>query len=72
MRATLQQIGNQVGLVIPKEFNLKVGQVVELTKMSQSLVLTPVEDGLFDDESDWEGFRDSVSDEDDEWDQLGE
>ncbi|KRO10872.1 hypothetical protein IV64_GL002563 [Lactiplantibacillus xiangfangensis] len=46
------------------------GDEYKIVKLGDTLVMTPLRNNLFDNETDWTGFRDSVSQEDNEWDEI--
>jgi len=70
METTIRKIGNSVGAIIPKELNAAAGDKYKIVKIGDTLVMTPVRDNLFANKSDWIGFRDSVSQEDRDWDEA--
>lgn len=70
METTIRKIGNSVGAIIPSELNAKAGDKYKIVKINDTFVLTPIQDDLFANQSDWVGFRDSISKEDDEWDEA--
>lgn len=72
METTIRKIGNSVGAIIPSELNAKPGDKYKIVKINDTFVMTPVRDNLFADPSDWAGFRDSISKEDDEWDEAND
>lgn len=68
METTIRKIGNSVGAIIPSELNAVVGDKYKIIKFGDTFVMTPLKDDLFSNEKDWIGFRDSITDEDREWD----
>lgn len=68
METTIRKIGHSVGVIIPSELNAEVGDKYKIVKIDDTFVLTPLRDQLFANETDWVGFRDSISKEDREWD----
>lgn len=72
METTIRKLGNSVGAIIPKELHAKVGEKYKILKIGDTFVLTPIRTDLFANEADWQGFRDSITDEDREWDEAEE
>ncbi|MCT4456211.1 antitoxin MazE [Lactiplantibacillus paraplantarum] len=70
METTIRKIGNAVGIIIPRELNAKVGDKCKITKLGETIVMSPVRTDLFAHVADWKGFRDCISTEDQEWDQV--
>ena len=70
METTIRKIGNSVGAIIPRELNAKAGDKFKIIKIGETFVMTPVRTDLFAHPADWKGFRDSISTEDQEWDQV--
>ncbi len=70
MEVKIRQIGHDVGVVLPAALGLTVGDRYELHQMDDTLVLTPVHQGLFANPADWVGFRNHISQEDWEWDRF--
>lgn len=78
MRATIRQIGNSKGVIIPASFLAETGLQgeVEMSLVDRSIVITPVDKelrkGWFDgyhasnDEDAWDGFV-ALPSEEDEW-----
>jgi len=78
MRATIRQIGNSKGLIIPASFLAEAGlqNEVEMSLDNHSIIITPVKkelrkgwfDGydVADDEDAWNGFV-ALPGEEDEW-----
>jgi len=69
METTIRKIGNSVGAIIPRELNAEAGDKYKIVKIGDSFVLTPLRNDLFANESEWKGFRNSISSEDREWDE---
>lgn len=72
METTIRKIGNSVGAIIPSELNAKAGDKYRIVKINDAFVMTPVQADLFANQADWVGFRDSISKEDDEWDEAND
>lgn len=70
METTIRKIGNSVGAIIPRELNAEAGDKYKIVKIGETFVMTPIRTDLFAHEDDWKGFRDSVSTEDQEWDEV--
>ncbi|WP_048000737.1 Programmed cell death antitoxin MazE [Lactiplantibacillus herbarum] len=70
METTIRKIGNSVGAIIPSALKAEAGDKYKIVKIGDTFVMTPLRDNLFAKESDWVGFRDSVSEEDREWDEV--
>ena len=68
METTVQRIGNSVGVIIPSALQLQAGEHYEVVKIADTIVLTPVKTDLFANPAAWSGFRESVSQEDNQWD----
>ena len=78
MRATIRQIGNSKGVIIPASFIAEAGLhgEVEMSLESHSIIITPVKKELrknwfdnydvADDEDAWNGFI-ALPEEEDEW-----
>jgi antitoxin MazE len=78
MRATVRQIGNSKGVIIPASFLVEAGlqNEVEMSLDNRSIIITPVKKELrkgwfdgysaADDENVWEGFV-ALPGEEDEW-----
>ncbi|EAC5363516.1 antitoxin MazE, partial [Listeria monocytogenes] len=48
----------------------KVGETFTILKVGDTYVLKPKKEDIFKNEKDWEGFRESVTSEDSEWDSM--
>ncbi|EAC9982142.1 antitoxin MazE, partial [Listeria monocytogenes] len=64
------KIGNSVGTIFPKDISPKVGETFTILKVGDTYVLKPKKEDIFKNEKDWEGFRESVTSEDSEWDSM--
>ncbi|BAN73471.1 MULTISPECIES: AbrB/MazE/SpoVT family DNA-binding domain-containing protein [Lacticaseibacillus] len=69
METTIRKFGDSIGVIIPKEFQARVGEKYQIHKIADTFVLTPVHKDLFADETKWYGFRDSITERDREWDE---
>lgn len=70
METTIRKIGNSVGAIMPAELHAKPGDKYEIIKYGDTFVMTPNRDHLFSNDADWKDFRESISKEDDEWDEV--
>lgn len=70
MEVKIRQMGHDVGVVLPAALGLTVGDRYERHQMDDTLALTPVHQELFANPTDWIGFRDSIFEEDREWDRF--
>lgn len=70
METIARKIGNSVGAIFPKDISPEVGEAFTILKIGDAYVLKPKKTDIFKNDSDWEGFRDSVSLEDIEWDSM--
>ncbi|EAC9512830.1 antitoxin MazE, partial [Listeria monocytogenes] len=66
----VRKIGNSVGTIFPKDISPKVGETFTILKVGDTYVLKPKKEDIFKNEKDWEGFRESVTSEDSEWDSM--
>jgi len=70
MRTTTRHIGNSVGAIFPSEMKVKSNQSYEIYKVGEAIVMVPNKDDLFKNPEEWKGFRESLTKEDDDWDQM--
>ncbi|EAG2945782.1 antitoxin MazE, partial [Listeria monocytogenes] len=56
--------------IFPKDISPKVGETFTILKVGDTYVLKPKKEDIFKNEKDWEGFRESVTSEDSEWDSM--
>lgn len=70
METVVRKIGNSVGTIFPKDITPKVGETFTILKVGDTYVLKPKKEDIFKNEKDWEGFRESVTSEDSEWDSM--
>lgn len=70
MEIMMRKFGNPVGAIFPPKLNAVPGDEYKIVKLGDTLVMTPLRNNLFANETDWTGFRDSVSQEDNEWDEI--
>lgn len=70
METVARKIGNSVGAIFPKDISPKVGERFTIVKVGDSYILKPKKTDIFEIAEDWEGFRDSVTSEDIEWDTM--
>lgn len=70
METVARKIGNSVGAIFPKDISPEVGEAFTILKIGDAYVLKPKKIDIFKNASDWEGFRDSVTSEDMEWDAM--
>lgn len=65
-----RKIGSSVGAIFPKDIAPEVGERFTIVKVGDSYILKPKKTDIFGSAEDWEGFRDSVTSEDMEWDRM--
>ncbi|MFC6181535.1 AbrB/MazE/SpoVT family DNA-binding domain-containing protein [Lactiplantibacillus daowaiensis] len=70
METTIRKIGNSFGAIIPRELEPAAGDKYKIVKVGDTFVMTPIKNDLFANESEWQGFRDSITDEDKQWDEV--
>ena len=70
METVVRKIGNSVGTIFPKDISPKVGETFTILKVGDTYILKPKKEDIFKNEKDWEGFRESVTSEDSEWDSM--
>lgn len=70
METKARKIGNSVGAIFPKEISPEVGETFTILKVGEAYILKPKKEDIFANDKDWEGFRDSISQEDIEWDTM--
>ncbi|MDU5336890.1 antitoxin MazE [Enterococcus sp.] len=70
METVARKIGNSVGAIFPKDISPKVGETFTILKVGEAYILKPKKEDIFKNEKDWEDFRDSISQEDTEWDTM--
>ena len=70
METVVRKIGNSVGTIFTKDISPKVGETFTILKVGDTYVLKPKKEDIFKNEKDWEGFRESVTSEDSEWDSM--
>lgn len=70
METVARKIGNSVGAIFPKDISPKVGETFTILKVGEAYILKPKKEDIFKNEKDWEKFRDSISQEDTEWDTM--
>lgn len=68
METVARKIGNSVGAIFPKDISPEVGDTFTITKVGEAYILKPKKEDIFKDAKDWAGFRDSLVQEDTEWD----
>jgi len=70
MKTTTRKIGNSVGVIIPSEIKVQTNKSYEIYKVGEAIVMVPNKEDLFKIPEDWKDFRQSITQEDDEWDQM--
>lgn len=70
METVARKIGNSVDVIFPKDISPEVGDRFTIVKAGDSYILKPKKTDIFEIVEDWEGFRDSVTLEDTEWDRM--
>ncbi|MBO1308129.1 antitoxin MazE [Enterococcus sp. 669A] len=70
METVARKIGNSVGAIFPKDISPEVGETFTIVKVGDTYILKPKKADIFANAEDWEGFRDSVTSEDTEWDTM--
>lgn len=70
METVARKIGNSVGAIFPKDISPKVGEAFTILKVGEAYILKPKKEDIFKNEKVWEGFRESVTAEDSEWDSM--
>lgn len=68
METVARKIGNSVGAIFPKDISPEVGDTFTITKVGEAYILKPKKEDIFKHADDWAGFRDSIVQEDAEWD----
>lgn len=68
METVARKIGNSVGAIFPKDISPEVGETFTISKVGDAYILKPKKEDIFKHAHDWVGFRESVTDEDTEWD----
>lgn len=67
MEATTLKIGNSVGVVFPKEIAPVSGKTYTILQVGEIYILKPKKENIFEDKKAWAGFRESITQEDKEW-----
>lgn len=70
METVARKIGNSVGAIFPKDISPKVGEAFTILKVGEAYILKPKKEDIFKNAADWVGFRDSMTEEDTEWDTM--
>ncbi|MGY3703475.1 antitoxin MazE [Vagococcus martis] len=68
METVARKIGNSVGAIFPKDISPEVGETFTISKVGDAYILKPKKEDIFKHADDWAGFRESVTEEDTEWD----
>lgn len=68
METIARKIGNSVGAIFPKDISPEVGEAFTILKVGEAYILKPKKDDIFKNKDDWNGFRNSITQEDEEWD----
>ncbi|MCF8638256.1 antitoxin MazE [Enterococcus faecium] len=70
METVARKIGNSVGAIFPKDISPKVGEAFTILKVGEAYILKPKKEDIFKNGKAWEGFRESITAEDSEWDSM--
>lgn len=70
METVARKIGNSVGTIFPKDISSKVGEIFTILKVGEAYILKPKKEDIFKNEKAWEGFRESITAEESEWDSM--
>lgn len=70
METVARKIGNSVGAIFPKDISPEIGETFTILKVGEAYILKPKKEDIFKNEEDWIGFRNSVTQEDAEWDTI--
>jgi hypothetical protein len=70
MEIVARKIGNSVGAIFPKNISPEAGETFTILKIGDAYVLKPKKENIFQNATDWEGFRDAIIQEDLEWDTM--
>lgn len=70
METVARKIGNSIGAIFPKDISPKVGETFTILKVGEAYILKPKKEDIFKNEKDWQGFRESITQEDIEWDTM--
>ncbi|WP_206853338.1 antitoxin MazE [Candidatus Enterococcus mangumiae] len=70
METTVRKIGNSVGAIFPKDISPEVGKIYTIIKIGETYVLKPKKEDIFKSPEAWAVFRESITQEDKEWDEM--
>ena len=70
METVARKIGNSVGTIFPKDISPKVGEIFTILKVGEAYILKPKKEDIFKNEKAWEGFRESITAEESEWESM--
>ncbi len=70
METIARKIGNSVGAIFPKDISPEVGEAFTIFKVGDTYILKPKKEDIFEKKEAWEGFRESLTEEDKEWDTM--
>ncbi|MGM0291427.1 antitoxin MazE [Enterococcus faecalis] len=70
METKVRKIGNSVGAIFPKGISPEVGDTYTIFKVEDTYILKPKREDIFKNETDWTGFRESLTSEDADWDSM--
>lgn len=68
METVARKIGNSVGAIFPKDISPKVGEAFTIIKLGDTYILKPKREDIFKNSEEWDGFRESLTLEDEQWD----
>lgn len=70
METTTLKIENSVGVVFPKEIAPAIGKTYTILQVGEAYILKPKKENIFKDKKAWTGFRESITQEDKEWESM--
>jgi hypothetical protein len=66
----MRKVDNSIGIIITSKLNIRPGTKYKVVRIDNSFVLTPVRDDPFAHPSDWDVFKQSVTEEDRHWNEM--
>lgn len=70
MEIVVRKIGHSIGMIFPKHISPNAGETFTILKVGELYILKPKKEDIFKNEKDWQGFRESITQEDFEWDTM--
>ncbi|WP_088816501.1 AbrB/MazE/SpoVT family DNA-binding domain-containing protein [Listeria goaensis] len=67
MKTKVRSIGNSLGVILPREIQLKKGEEYNVYQVDDTLILKPVHPNVFEDSAQWDGFYSTLTEEEKEW-----